>query len=750
MIFKFGRRLAALLISLHLLLPGPPVHAVHLRRDEDLITAITRWLILQANPVYVIAVPAQDKLPATPPNLPVGTLRKPVPDPAPDEVITASFSMNVAQAVKIGEGLIKDRDFHSALIYFQEAQKQQPASVEALIGLAECYYELQRDDQALGIYRSLTEQQANVWKVQFNLGRIYLESGRFEESVTAFRNAATLKPNDPDTLRNLGVALTKLGRPSDALGYLTQVTAMKRHDPDDSYSLGEAHAKLGDWVQAAEAFKTGVELKNIDPDGFSRWGKMLYNADKMDQAVEAFKKAKMLTVQHLESSYYMADIYRRSGNSADAVGQYRTVLRQTPDDVQVLVQVAYLCFKLGLWGEAEQHYEKLKSLEPNNSAIANLAALESVDNEKKVDLGRPTPGVTLREVVGANPNNGESHINLGAQLITEGLYPEAVTVLQKAVSLLPDSAAAHFNLGLAQLKVRDFQNAVASNQRALQLKPEWSAAYNNLGQALAGVNKWTEATQAYLEAIKITPQYAGAIYNLGRAYLALGRKDLAQPLLEILKKLSGFDLQARLANAIGGVEPGGTATIAVVKPESSTSAPQPTPTPAASVPEPTPTPSSSVSEPTATLSSSVLPTATPPTQEPQPQSEVPKDADKSTPGTREESDKTQPDAGCPGPIYQPPDVTQMAIIKSELPPFFTDDAIKNNVEGKIVLQAILCSTGRVSNITVENHLPSGLTERAVQILRLVQFQPAHFDSKPVAVIWRQEFICAQFVCRAVK
>lgn len=742
MISKFVRRLAALLISLHLLLPGPPVPAVQTRRDEDLVTARTRWLNLEANPVYVIAVPAQDKLPATAPDLPVGTLRKPVPNPAPEEVIRPTFSMDATQAVKIGNGLIEDRDFHSALIFFQEAQKQQSTHAEALIGLAECNYELQRDDQALAIYQSLTEQQANVWKVQFNLGRIYLERGRFEEAVTAFRNAVTLKPTDPDTLRNLGVALTKSGRASDALGHLTQVTALKRFDPDDFYSLGEAHARLSDWEHAAEAFKTGVEKRSTDPDGYSRWGKMLYNADKLEQALEAFQKAKMLSVEHVESSFYMADIYRRLGNSTDAVAHYRVVLRQKPDDVQALVQIAYLCFKLGLLEEAKQHYEKLKTLEPNHSMITNLAAIESLDNEKKVDLGNPTPGVTLREVAGANPNHGESHINLGAQLITERVYPEAVMVLQKAVTLLPNSSAAHFNLGLAQLKVGDFQNAVASNRRALQLKAEWSAAYNNLGQAQAGLNKWTEATQAYLEAIRITPQFAGAIYNLGRAYLALGRKDQAQPLVELLKKLPGFDLRARLANAIGGVEPGGgTATIAGLRPESSTSAaPEPTPTPLPTAPEPTPTPPATAPEPTPTAQA----------QEAQPQSVVPKDVDKSASGAREASDKTQPDVGCPGPIYPRSDVSQMAIITSELPPFFTDDAIKNNVEGKIVLQAILCGTGRVSNITVENPLPSGLTERAMQILKLMQFQPAYLNSKPVAVMWRQEFTCAQFVCRAVK
>jgi tetratricopeptide (TPR) repeat protein len=710
------RRLTALLLSLQLFIIAPGVHA-NTSSQEDLVTAITRWFVLQANPVYVIAVPSQDKLPATPPNLPVGTLRKPVPTPAPEDVVGPPFSMTPAQAVKIGDGLILDGEFHAALVYFQAAQKSQPPLADALIGLAECYYEIQRDDEALATYQSLSEQQANIWEVQFNLGRIHLEHGRFSESVAAFRNAVRLKPNDPETTRNLGVALTKLGRYSEALEYLSQVTALKRYEPEDFYALGEAHANLGNWVQAADAFKTGVDKRAIDPDAYSKWGRMLYNADQMEQALEAFKKAKTLDIQHLESFYYMADIYRRLGNSIDALAHYRMVLRQKPNDVQVLIQAAYICFKLNLLGEAEQHYKQLKTLDPTNSALANLAALESSDNEKKVDLHRPTPGVTLREVVVANPNHGESHVNLGAQLITEGVFPEAVTVLQKAVTLLPDSAAAHFNLGLAQLKVGDYQGAVTSNQLALKLKPEWSVAYNDLGLAYAGVNKWTEASHAYQEAIRLTPQYAGATYNLGRAYLALGRKDMALPLLETLKKLSGFDLQARLANAIGGVELPLQGVVAA-----------PTPEPPAIIPTPSPTVK---------------------TEDLQPQVVETKTLDKSTSVVKEEPDKVAPELGCPGPIYRAADVTQVAKITSELPPFYTDDALKNNVEGALVVQAIFCGTGRVSDITVEKSLPSGLTERAIEILKLVQFQPAQLDNKPVSVMWRQEFVCAQSACKAV-
>ena len=347
------------------------------------------------------------------------------PPDAADTITALPFPMSAQQAVAIGQGLIQDKDYYSALVYFQEARKLQPALASALIGLGRCYYELQRDSEALAVYQSLSEQQANDWEVQSILGRIYLESGKFAEAVDVFTKTHQLKPDDLDTTSNLALALTKVGRNNEAITYLTQVTALRRFVPQDFYTLGEAYANAGDWLKAADAFK-GVG--GIEPEPFSLSGIMLYNADKLDLALETFNKVKQLdvNVSHAESSYYMADIFRRLGNIQEALGNYNRVLTLQPDNIGALVQVSYICFKLGQFGDAERHYTKLAKLDPTNAALTNLAALQSKENEFKKDTNKPTPGITLVDVVRANPNNGEAHINLGAQYITEGSYSEAI------------------------------------------------------------------------------------------------------------------------------------------------------------------------------------------------------------------------------------------------------------------------------------------------------------------------------------
>ncbi len=674
---------------------------------EEIFSVVTIWRTREpAHPVSVIAAPSQTKKPTRPVNLPIVSLRKSAPASVAGN-LGVPFSMSAGQALKIGNALVSDGDYETALPYFQDALKQQPSSLDALTGLAECYYEVQRDDEALAAYKGLVGQNPLVWQAHFHPGRIYLERARFAEASAAFTEALKIRPGDADTMSGLGIALTKQGRPAEAIPYLTQVTTLQRYNPEAFYNLGEAYASGNQWLQAAEAFKAGADIRGLSPEAYFNWATMLNSADRLDEAVAAYGKVKQLDLKHLESAVYLADALKRLGKTADALGYYQEVLRQKPEDIDTLVNLAYLSFRIHQWTQAENLYKKVIALDPKRAdAAANLAALQSRDNERHKRAPTPTQGITLREVVRANPNAAEVQINLGSQLITEGIYPEAVEVLEMAVRLVPDSAAAHFNLGLAQLRVGQYENAVASNRNALRIKPEWAEAYYDMGLAYAGLKNWDDAAKAYVEAIRIIPKYAGARFHLGIAYVRMGQKALALQQVEGLKPLSR-DLPESLGYEIREME-----TVTSVIP---TSAP-----PSAA----TPTPSS---EAAPVNNSEQLPT---------------------TPVDTTERPSVDPVAGddCPGPIYRPTDVTRMAHITSKLQASYTDEARRNKVEGRVVLQAVLCANGRVSDITVEENLPFGLTEQAIDAMRKVRFQPALMDAKPVSVMVKQEFVCARSSC----
>ena len=675
---------------------------------EETVAVVTDRHPLEAHPIYLIVAPPQEKMAPRPLNVPIISARQtPAKNDSAND-LRLPFPMSGAQAVRIGNGLIEDSDAQTALPYFEEARKQDPNSIEMLTGLARCYYELRRDDEALKLYQQAIAQNPAIWDAQYYLGRIHLENGRYAQAVEPLDNARKLKPDDPDTISSLGVALSKSGKSADAITYLTRITALKRYIKEDFYYLGEAYANDQQWLKAAQAFKEGADLRGLDVNGYFYWATMLFNADQFDDALRAYDKARSVdySVSQSGNFRYLAEIYRLRGMPDKALAHYQLLLQREPNDVEALFQAGYISFKLDQLGQAEDYFRKLVAIAPTHAGgAANLAALEARYNEKHIGRHEKTPGVTLREVVQSNPNSVEAHVNLGAQLITEGVYAEALTVLERAVSLRPNSAAAQYDLGLAQYKEKKYEDAITSNKKAIELKPDWSDAYNNLGLAYAGLSRWQDAVAAYREAMHLDPNYAGALYNLGIAYLRLGQKSATRDVIAELKPMNWF-LQAQLAEEVLATERPAN-TVAVMSP-SPTVTPQPQPSP---------------------------PTTTPPGPDDKTEKEL--------------HSNSAVDEECPSPLYRQSGVTQMAVMKDQLQVSYTADAIQNKVEGKLVLQFVVCSNGRVSDISINESLPFGLTERAIDAIRKARFQPALLGKQPVSVMTTQTFACAQQVCTAL-
>jgi TonB family protein len=94
---------------------------------------------------------------------------------------------------------------------------------------------------------------------------------------------------------------------------------------------------------------------------------------------------------------------------------------------------------------------------------------------------------------------------------------------------------------------------------------------------------------------------------------------------------------------------------------------------------------------------------------------------------------------CDGVVYQAKEVSQKARITSSPPPTYTQEARMHNVSGKVVLTAVLCSSGHITDIQVVSGLPGGLTESAIAAAKKIKFEPAQKDGQPVSQATQLEF-----------
>jgi len=82
-------------------------------------------------------------------------------------------------------------------------------------------------------------------------------------------------------------------------------------------------------------------------------------------------------------------------------------------------------------------------------------------------------------------------------------------------------------------------------------------------------------------------------------------------------------------------------------------------------------------------------------------------------------------------VYKATEVTQRAKILSRPQPI-GNSAVENNVDGSVVLRAVLSSTGEVRDITVVEGLPFGLTEESIEAAKMIRFKPAVKDGRLVS------------------
>lgn len=93
---------------------------------------------------------------------------------------------------------------------------------------------------------------------------------------------------------------------------------------------------------------------------------------------------------------------------------------------------------------------------------------------------------------------------------------------------------------------------------------------------------------------------------------------------------------------------------------------------------------------------------------------------------------------CSQPVYDRKEVSQPAQIIQRPEPRYTVEARAKQLKGQVVLDAVLCKSGQVTDIVVVEGQPYGMTENTVEAVRQIQFKPAEKDGQTVSQ--KQRFI----------
>jgi tetratricopeptide (TPR) repeat protein len=120
----------------------------------------------------------------------------------------------------------------------------------------------------------------------------------------------------------------------------------------------------------------------------------------------------------------------------------------------------------------------------------------------------------------------------GAELIAEGDYAGAVSVLTDAIESNPQNEYAYFYLGAAYYELEDFARALKSYVKALELVPGYLGAMVNAGHSLRMLGRYDEAMRMGQQVLARAADDSDALFLIGASSFARGDYAKAKSHLE--------------------------------------------------------------------------------------------------------------------------------------------------------------------------------------------------------------------------
>jgi CHAT domain-containing protein/tetratricopeptide (TPR) repeat protein len=408
-------------------------------------------------------------------------------------------------------------------------------------------------EEALGLYRQLTQQQPQVYAPNLaatltSLGAALQDLRRFEAAIATHEEALGLlrqlaerqpqvyAPAMAATLTSFGNALFGLRRYEVAVAALEDALILYRrlaqqqpkvHDHNLAItlnSLGIVFACLHRFEAAETAIRESLvicrQLAQQQPNKYKYYlsmtlnnlGNVLLKLSHHEASVEAYEEA--LRIRR-ELAQEQPEVYK-------------------PDVATTLLNLGVVSFELGRYDVAVAVYEEALRIH------RELA-------QEQPEVYKPYVAMTLN--------------NLGNALSQLRRLEAAVASLEESLGLFrglaatqsqvytPDVAQTLNSLGVALRELRRLESAVEAYEEALAIQrrlaeqqpqayaPNVAMTLNNLGTALSDLRRLEEAVEAYEEALAIYNRHdipdekVITLANLGRLYIGERRYEDALPYL---------------------------------------------------------------------------------------------------------------------------------------------------------------------------------------------------------------------------
>lgn len=215
-----------------------------------------------------------------------------------------------------------------------------------------------------------------------------------------------------------------------------------------------------------------------------------------------------------EQQLKQAQELQAAGNIEDALAIYQAILKEDPQDSNLIHNISVLYAQLKQYEKALESIDRAIKLDGNN-AVYLITKGNILLRQNNIEAAI----IEYQKAVKLDPSYAHAYNNLGNAYYRMDQLTTAEQYYQKAIQIKPQYIDAHFNYSLLLIKLGNLDEAKKQLEQTLRLQPQHPYALGQFAEIYLLQGNITEAITFFIKRLEMQPYHVTTLYKLGIAYL---------------------------------------------------------------------------------------------------------------------------------------------------------------------------------------------------------------------------------------
>ncbi|MBN2875407.1 MAG: tetratricopeptide repeat protein [Spirochaetales bacterium] len=261
------------------------------------------------------------------------------------------------------------------------------------------------------------------------MGDIHYDSKNYSKAQASYEAALASSPDDVDALLGLARVMYRRDDMQGALAALNGAVAAAPDNPLAYLDRSRVNYQLGRYADCEADLEAAIRLAPESAWSYVERGRLYLDTGRFDEAMADFSASIRLNPDYFLPYVYRAAIYEETGDDAAALTDYRMASKLYPEYWYTLESIGVLAYRMGLWKEAYESFDRATTYTTGHGEYYVAAALSLMRSgdlkaartyaEKKlprIDRAKdPLHWLALRLAYDQSDMTSELEISIGAE-----------------------------------------------------------------------------------------------------------------------------------------------------------------------------------------------------------------------------------------------------------------------------------------------------------------------------------------------